>query len=122
MLTPCAEDAADRATAGLKSFTFRLLQDGAERDRRLAEAMLEFLTGLVKGVSDSMDSRLTNLEQRVQDQWKTFCEKWENGATRRQRGYDHPSGAPHWDGGAKRCRREVEELLGQRRQDHYELY
>ena len=59
MLTRCLEDAAGRATAELKDITSRLLQDAADRDRRLAErneAMMEKLTGLVRGVSDSMDS------------------------------------------------------------------
>ena len=44
MLTRCAEDAAGRATAELKAIKSRLLQDAAERDRRLAErddAMME---------------------------------------------------------------------------------
>ena len=58
MLTRCAEDAAGRATTELKDITSRLLQDAADRDRRLAErdqVMMDKLTGLVKGVSDSMD-------------------------------------------------------------------
>ena len=58
MLTSSAENAASRATAEWKAITSRLLHDAAERDRRLAqrhEAMMEKLTGLVRGVSDSMD-------------------------------------------------------------------
>ena len=91
MLTSCPEDAA---------ITSRLLQDTADRDRRLAEgdeAMLEKVTGLVNGVSASMDSRMTNLEHMVQDQWKTFEKhgRGKHSAARRQRGCDHPSGAPY---------------------------
>ena len=44
MLARCAEDAASRATSELKAITSRLLQDSADRDRRLAErddAMME---------------------------------------------------------------------------------
>ena len=75
MLTRCAADAASRATAKLKAITSRLLQDAAERVRRLAERdddMMEILTGLVKVVSDSVYNRITNIEQRVQDQWVVF--------------------------------------------------
>ena len=66
MLMRCAEDAAGRATAEVKDITSRLLQDAAGRDRRLAERhqkMIEELTGLVKGVSDTMDGRMSDLEK-----------------------------------------------------------
>ena len=79
MLTRCAEDAAGRATAELKDITSRLLKDAADRDRRFAErdeAMMERLMGLEKGVSDLMDSRMINLEQRVQNRWVVFEKKW----------------------------------------------
>ena len=60
VLTRCVEDAAGRDTAELKAVTSRLLQDAAERDRRQ------------KVVSDSVCNRITNIEQRVQDQWVVF--------------------------------------------------
>ena len=68
MLTRCAEDAAGRATAEIKDIVSHLLQGAADRDRRLAERdqlMLETLTGLVKGVSDTMDGSMTDADQRV---------------------------------------------------------
>ena len=85
MLTRCAEDAAGRATAELKYVTSRLLQDATDRDRRFAERerdqlMMEKLTGLVKGVSDTVDRRVIVLEQRVQNQWVVF-EKWTENCT-----------------------------------------
>ena len=78
MLMRCAEDAAGRATAKVEDITSRLMQDAADRDRRLAERdqkMMEQLTGLLKGVSDTMDGRMSDLEQRVQHQWTVFEKK-----------------------------------------------
>ena len=66
MLMRCAEDAVNRATSELKAITSQLIQDAADRDRRLAEreeASVENLTGLVKVVSESLDSKFDNLEQ-----------------------------------------------------------
>ena len=84
----------------------------AERDAAMAErhaALAEKLAGLVKAVSESVDSKssylsasvdgkLGNLEQRVQEQRKMFENRCpENSATR-------PSGTPYSDGCAKRYR------------------
>ena len=93
----CAEDAACRATSEMNAITSRLLQDAAVRDQRMAErdaamaerdaASAEKLADLVKAVSESVDSKISNLsasvdgkldnlEQRVQEQWKRFENRW----------------------------------------------
>ena len=69
MLMGCMEDAASRATTELKAITSQLLQDAAERDQRLAErgaALAEKLAGLVKVVSESVDSKISYLSQSVE--------------------------------------------------------
>ena len=67
MLMRCAEEAAGRATSEVKDITSRLMQDAADQDRRLAERDLhtmEQLTGLMKGVSETMEGRMSDLEKR----------------------------------------------------------
>ena len=67
MLMRCAEEAAGRATSEVKDITSRLMQDAADKDRRLVERdqhMMEQLTGLVKGVSETMEGRMSDLEKR----------------------------------------------------------
>ena len=57
---------ADGATSEVKDVTSSLLQDAADWDRRLAERdqhMMEQLTGLVKGVSETMEGRMSDLEK-----------------------------------------------------------
>ena len=90
MLTCCAEDAASRATSELKAITSQLLQDAADRDQRLAErdaALVEKLAELrnyvsesvdskISNLSESMNSKIDNLEQRMQYQWKVFQKRW----------------------------------------------
>ena len=95
MLMRCAEDAACKATSEINSITSELLQDSAVRDQRMAErdaAMAERDAALaekleVKAVSESADSKISNLsasvdgklgmfEQRVQEQWKMFESRW----------------------------------------------
>ena len=64
-LMRCAEDAA---SSELKAITSKLSQDAADRDPRLAErdgALVEKLTP-VKVVSDSMDSKINNLSESVE--------------------------------------------------------
>ena len=68
MLMRCAEDAASRATSEMKAITSRLLQDAADRDQPFAErdaALAEKLAGLVKAVSESVDSKISDLSQSV---------------------------------------------------------
>ena len=57
---------ADGATSEVKDVTSSLLQDGADWDRRLSERdqhMMEQLTGLEKGVSETMEGRMSDLEK-----------------------------------------------------------
>ena len=49
MLTRCAEEAAGRATAELKAITCQMVQDAAERDRRLAERDVALMEKLWTG-------------------------------------------------------------------------
>ena len=48
------------------------MQDAVDRDRRLDQRMMEQLTSLVEGVSETMAG---DLDKRVQNQWMVFEKK-----------------------------------------------
>ena len=98
MLVRCAEDAACEATSEMKAITSqgaRPARGGTGRGHgRKGCSSAEKLEGLVKAVSKSVDSKISNLsasvdgklgmfEQRMQEHWKMLENRWtENSATR----------------------------------------
>ena len=107
MLTRCAEDAAVRATAEVKDITSRLIRDAAERDQRQAERdekLMEQLTGLVRGVNESMDGKLNDLHKGCSINGRCLRkngQKFVHPDDKEVR--DHPCGASDHAGSAKRC-------------------
>ena len=77
MLAACAEDAASKATKELVSL---MMKDAEQREERLVERdkrLMEHLDVVAKGISDSLEGRVTNLEAKIQNQWTTFEKTWE---------------------------------------------
>ena len=58
-LMRCAEEASGRATTEVKDITSRLMQDAADRDIDASPR----LTGSVRGVSETMEGRMSKLEK-----------------------------------------------------------
>ena len=59
----------------------RLASDFDQRDKR----MVAHLDDVVKGISESLGGRMTNLEATMQNQWAAFEKKWENPIPKRVR-------------------------------------
>ena len=57
-----------------------MMRDAEKREQRLVERdkrMMEHLDVVVKGISESLEVRMTNSEVKVQTQWTAFERKWE---------------------------------------------
>ena len=79
----------------------------------------------MKGVSETMEGRMSDLEKGVQNQWMVFRKEVDgkDRGTRRQRSYRHQGGAPD----QVAVQREADERWRNRmdredRQDYYEHY
>ena len=69
-MVPMATDADTRE----KRLADRLASDSDVRDKR----MVERLDGVVKGISEFLHGRMTNMETKTQSQRETFEQKWED--------------------------------------------
>ena len=135
LLVLCAQDAACKATCDMKACTSQLMQDAVVRDQRMAVCMVDCdaaaalaerdaalaakLEGLVKAVSESVDTKIRNLSASVDGKldntvWKTFENTWTDKIVHPddKGGCNHPGGIPCWCGSVKRCRREMEDPHG----------
>ena len=67
----------------------QMANDAEEREQRLADRQasgsdrrekrtVERLEDVVKGISESLRGRMTKLEAKMQSQWETFEQKWED--------------------------------------------
>ena len=54
-----------------------MMEEAEESEQRLLERDAEHLGVEEKGMSDSLESRMTDLESKVQTQWSAFEKKWE---------------------------------------------
>ena len=68
MMTLLVKDAEKR----VQRLVDRLTSDFDQRDKRL----MEHLDTVVKGISESIEGRMTNLEATMQNQWTAFEKKW----------------------------------------------
>ena len=77
MLRTFAEEAARTATKEMASL---MLKDAEERETRFVvnnRCTMEHLDGMVKGISESLEGRMSEFENRLQTRWTVFERKWE---------------------------------------------